>query len=67
MVSSEFRQDIAVFGVIFVFLCLISALFSCIVSRLARRKQSKIQALPFQECEERRYSEMTAQSTNILY
>lgn len=66
-VNSSISEDKAVFGVIFAFICLISALFSCLISFVARHKAKRRFHRPFQFPVARKYSEMSNSDSNILY
>ena len=66
--SHEQKEDekYAVFALIFVFICLISGLFSCIVSSVARQRQKQFVTLPLFVIP-RKYSEVSSSNSNILY
>ena len=64
----EDSEKYAVFALIFMFICLVSGLFSCIVSSVARqgKKNYSIDALPYFIIP-RKYSEESSSNSGILY
>ena len=64
--------DFSLFGVIFIFICLISALFSCVVSNIARKSMKifnnkDILPIRYNRISLRKYSEVSSSDSNILY
>ena len=60
-------ENYAVFAVIFVFICLLSGLFSCIISVIGRRGARKKVNIFLPQYQVRKYSEVSTEDTHILY